>query len=93
MFLLAASAMASALAHATQTAEKASKLDDPRVEQLIHKANQRVAQGESPAVVERWLTSAVEQLGVDKSPESWDVYGRNRWSGKKSYATGATEGD
>lgn len=78
--LFAASVMTSGLARATQADEEATKLDDPRVEQLIHKANQRVAQGESPDVVERWLGSAVDHLGVEKSPQAWDVYGRRRWA-------------
>jgi hypothetical protein len=73
-------AMALGAIAAAQADEMASKLDDPRIEQLIHKANQRVALGESPDVVERWLGSAVESLGVDKSPQSWDVYGRHRWA-------------
>jgi hypothetical protein len=72
--------MALSVTYAAQAEEAASKLDDPRIEQLIHKANQRVAQGESPAVVERWLGSAVEHLGIDKSPQAWDVYGRHRWT-------------
>lgn len=66
-------------ANAAQADETTGKLDDPRIEQLIHKANLRVSQGESPDVVERWLGSAVERLGVDKSPQAWDVYGRRRW--------------
>jgi hypothetical protein len=73
-------AMAFGVADAARSDETASKLDDPRIEQLIHKANQRVAQGESPDIVERWLSSAVERLGVDKSPQVWDVYGRRRWA-------------
>jgi hypothetical protein len=78
--LFAVPVMAFGLTPAAQADEDANKLDDPRVEQLIHKANRRVAQGESPEVVERWLGSAVERLGVDKSPQSWDVYGRHRWA-------------
>lgn len=79
MLFIAVSAMASGVAHAVQAVE-ATRLDDPRVEQLIHQANQRVARGESPDVVERWLGSSVEGLGVDKSPQAWDVYGRQRWA-------------
>lgn len=71
--------MAFGVTEAVQADEAVNRLDDPRIEQLIDKANQRVAQGESPDVVERWLGSAVERLGVNKSPEAWDVYGRRRW--------------
>ena len=77
---LLVAAMAFGATAAAQANEAGSKLDDPRIEQLIHQANQRVALGESPDVVERWLGSAVENLGVDKSPQAWDVYGRHRWA-------------
>ncbi|HEX7814784.1 hypothetical protein [Dyella sp.] len=60
-------------------ANPSQQRDDPRITALIEKANRRVAQGESPGVVERWLTSAVEGLGVEKTPEPWDVYGQARW--------------
>lgn len=64
---------------ADQNTDAAQPPDDPRVDQLIHQANQRVTEGESSKVVERWLTDAVNRLGVEKTPEAWDVYGRHRW--------------
>lgn len=72
--------MAFGVTDTTRADDTAGNLADPRIEQLIHTANQRVAQGESPNVVERWLSSAVEHLGIDKSPQAWDVYGRHRWA-------------
>jgi hypothetical protein len=59
------------------------KSDDPRVDRLIQKANERVAAGESTAVVERWLGDAVDRLGIEKSPQAWDVYGRQHWKDRE----------
>lgn len=88
--LFAVTAMAPGLTHAVQADAEVSKLDDPRVVQLIQQANKRVAKGESPAIVERWLTSAVDNLGVEKSPQSWDVYGRNRWGQEDDKSSSAS---
>ncbi|WP_281850371.1 hypothetical protein [Dyella sp. GSA-30] len=80
-----AASLAAPISHAGNDAIQAAlprsdeQNNDPRVTALINKANQRVAQGESPDVVERWLTGAVETLGIEKTPPSWDVFGQARW--------------
>jgi hypothetical protein len=56
------------------------------VEQLVREANERIAGGESPEVVEQTLRDGFDEQGLKAqvAPPSWDVFARSRWENNDS---------
>lgn len=52
---------------------------DQAVTQVLARANDRIAAGESPDEVEAWLRTQLKPFKATPRPPDWDVYGAAQW--------------
>jgi hypothetical protein len=52
---------------------------DEAVAQVLARANDRIAAGDSPENVEAWLGTQLKPFKATPRPPAWDLYGAARW--------------
>ena len=52
---------------------------DQAVAQVLARANERIAAGDSPDEVEAWLGTQLKPFKATSRPPDWDVYGAAQW--------------